>query len=171
MLYITATSALKVALGMLLLRVLVKKWMRWTIWVVMGISVSYGIIYFFIILFQCGNPETFAVSNLANSPLKEILTSPQRKIILHQCLSPATINGTSYVHGVLTALADLIFASLPVFFLWNANFSARAKYSVGGILMLGSVYAFSCAGEGPLLTPNLAAAAYVPSFALVSPRC
>lgn len=63
----------------------------------------------------------------------------QRRIIFRQCLPLATINGTSYVHAVLTALADIIYASLPIIFLWNAEFSKRAKYSIGGILIVGSV--------------------------------
>lgn len=122
LLYIAGTTMLKVSLGLLLLRVLVKRWMKWTIWSVMGITIIFGVIYFFIVLFQCGNPKGFG-----------------KKIILGQCLSHATIEGTSYVHAVLTALADVVYAILPVVFLWNADFSRRAKISVGGILMLGSV--------------------------------
>lgn len=61
LLYIVATMSLKVSLGLLLLRVLVKRWMKWVIYVTMVVSVVYGLVYFFIVLFQCGNPNVFWV--------------------------------------------------------------------------------------------------------------
>lgn len=124
MTYIAASTCLKVALGLLLLRIFVKRWMIYTIYAVMFVSVSYGLSYFFVVLFQCGNP----------------LQYPERIIIDRQCLSHRTINGTSYTHAVITALADWIYAILPMIYLHNSKLIFRTKLSVGFILCIGSMY-------------------------------
>lgn len=89
LLYVASTTMLKVSLGLLLLRVLVKRWMQWTIWVVMAVSVIYGISYFFFLLFQCGNPSGFGVCLLVIRlrPVQSKLTiHSQRSSSVNACL-------------------------------------------------------------------------------------
>lgn len=121
-LYIWASIWLKVALGMLLLRVLVAHWQRYTIYITIAICSAYGTAYFFFVLLQCGDPHDFPT-----------------KIILGNCLMPAAIDGMSYTHAVLNALADCVLFALPIALLWKADMSRRAKLSVISILGLGSV--------------------------------
>ena len=92
----------------------------------MGLNVLYGVGFFFLVLFQCGSPDQFAL-----------------KIITGQCLSVAAIDGVSYSHSVLNALSDLVFGVLPVFLICQTKMSIRSKTSVGGILCLGSMYVLS----------------------------
>ena len=119
--YIAGAACLKIALGLLLLRVLFKKWQVYTIYAVLAIATTFSLGFFFIILFQCGNPNMFAIRFLTNS-----------------CLRPEVISGLSYTHSVINATSDWIFATLPVFFLLHSSLSLRAKISVGCILALGS---------------------------------
>lgn len=83
---------LKIALGLLLLRVLIKRWQVLVIYGLMALSVSYGIFYFFFVLFECGNPTHFAT-----------------RIIMGQCLSKKAINGTAYTHVRLICWTRLRF--------------------------------------------------------------
>lgn len=53
--------ALKISLGLLLLRVLVRKWMRWAIYITLIISIIFGSAYLFLVMFECGNPANFSV--------------------------------------------------------------------------------------------------------------
>lgn len=121
--YIGGSACLKIALGVLLLRVLVEKWQTYIIYATLCITTSYSTCYFFIVLFQCGAPSDFVIHWLGDS-----------------CLTPSVILGTSYTHAVVNAVADWTFAILPVFFLIRTDLDVRSKISVGAILALGSVY-------------------------------
>ena len=79
--YILGTMCLKVALGLLLLRVLVKRWQVVTIYSLMTLSVVYNIFYTFFVLFECGNPKNFAMHMLVG-----------------QCLSRNAVDITAYIH-------------------------------------------------------------------------
>lgn len=122
-LYIAGTCALKVACGLLLLRVLVRRWQVWIIYGGMAVSVLYGTIFFFLCLFQCGNPSQFHI----------------RVLFGGSCMSPEVVDGTSYAHSALICSVDLVFAVLPVALIWDTNMSRRSKMTVAGILGLGSV--------------------------------
>lgn len=89
----------------------------------MAISVSYGISYFFVVLFQCGNPIYY----------------PWRIIIDKVCLSHPAIEGTSYTHAVVAAFSDWAYAILPMIYLYSSKLDMRSKISVGFILGLGSM--------------------------------
>lgn len=115
--------SLKITLGLFLLRILIERWHRIVIYSVMGITITYGIFFFFFNLFECGNPQNFAVN-----------------ILLERCYSTTTINGVAYTHAALCAAADIIYAVLPIFYLRKANLDRRTKISVGAILALGCAY-------------------------------
>ena len=121
-LYVLSSASLKISIGLLLLRVLVKRWQVWTIYVTMAVPVLYSIGYSFLLLFQCGNPKDFVI-----------------KIAVSQCMTIRVINGTSYSHATMNALADCVFAILPVALLWDAEMSRRSKWGVATVLSLGSV--------------------------------
>lgn len=120
--YIAGAACLKIALGLLLLRVLVRRWQIYTIYATIAVAVIFGICFFLVILFQCGSPGDFVIRFFRNS-----------------CLRPEVVSGMSYTHAIVNAVADWIFAVLPIFFLLRTNLDLRAKISVGAILALGSV--------------------------------
>lgn len=111
----------KISLGVFLLRIVIRPWHTVFIYVVMAISTSIGLAYFFFAIWQCGNP---------NKILENKLTG--------HC-QPASVQlGMAYTHAAVQAFTDWSFASLPVVIMWNANMDRRSKVSVAFILMLGA---------------------------------
>jgi hypothetical protein len=120
--YIAASVFLKIALALLLLRVLVRRWQVIVIYVTICFSVVYGTFYFFYVLFECGAPSQFPT-----------------RIILGQCLKSEVVDGVSYAHAVFNASADIIFLCMPIALLWKENMSRRSKISICTVLGVGSV--------------------------------
>lgn len=121
--YIIGTSSLKLSLGMLLLRVMISTKVRIAAYVLMAVSICYGLACFFVVLFECGDPAHYWL-RFASS----------------QCLPITAIKGLGYGHAVLIATADLGFAGLASIFLYHARIHRRDKISVGAILT------FACLG-------------------------
>ena len=111
----------KISLGVFFLRIVVRAWHAIFIYMVMLISTTFGIAYFFVALWQCGNPVNILENKLAG-----------------HCQSASAILGMGYTHAAVQAFTDWSFAILPVIILWNANIDLRSKFSVGFILMLGA---------------------------------
>lgn len=120
--FVVGTACLKVACGLLLLRVLVKPWQAWTIYAAMTITILYSLYCFFFTLFECGDPAYFHL-----------------RILMNQCMSVDAINGTTYTHSVLIAVIDCLFASLPIALIWGTDMSKRSKISVVCVLGIGSL--------------------------------
>lgn len=115
-------ACLKVALGIFFLRVVVKNWQRYVIYVTIFISTGYNIAYLFLAVFQCGNPSQF------------LLHEFQQK-----CSSTGTLLSINYTSGVINALSDWVFALLPISIVWSAKMPRPAKISAGCILGLGAL--------------------------------
>lgn len=113
---------LKISLGIFFLRICVKNWQIYTIWVVMVISTAYGVVYAFVIIFQCGNPSDY----LTNRRSRECVPGPAQL-------------GLAYSHAAVGAATDWIFAILPVFVLWVAKMDIRSKITVSIIILLGAM--------------------------------
>lgn len=120
--YIIDAFLLKVSLGLLLLRVVVRTWMKIVIYCAMAVPVCYGTFYFFFVLWECGPPKYFQIL-----------------ILIHHCLAPHVIDATCYLHTTLNATADSVFCILPFFLLRDLDMNFRQKFSLVTILGLGSV--------------------------------
>lgn len=79
--FVVGTACLKIACGLLLLRVLVKPWQVYTIYTAMFVTTLYSIYSFFFTLFECGNPAMFHL-----------------RIIEGECVSKVSLNATIYTH-------------------------------------------------------------------------
>ncbi|KAI9653593.1 MAG: hypothetical protein M1831_005975 [Alyxoria varia] len=88
----------------------------------MALNIGYGIGYFFVALYQCGDPSQFAIRH-----------------ILGGCLSTQVINGCAYTHSVINALSDAILVLLPIHAVWKSNMSNRSKWSVAAIIGIASI--------------------------------
>lgn len=119
LLYICSVGFMKLALGFLFLRFLLVPWQRRVVYVVMSLSTVYTLCIFFIILFQCGNPNLIIVEGW--------------------CLNSRGLNIVTYLHAALNAFTDWIFAILPIFFLRKLDANIQTKISVWSILALGSL--------------------------------
>jgi hypothetical protein len=123
--YVTTMCALKVSVSIFFLRVMLKPWQRWVIYVSLGLATAINIAYFFVIVFQCGVPKggmSFLLRSMAN-----------------KCLTPAQFLGVSYTHGAISSGTDMIFAALPVAMLRQSNLRTRERVTVLMILTLAAV--------------------------------
>jgi hypothetical protein len=122
--YILTIGVFKVSIGLFFVRILTEKWQRGTIYCVLVIFSTFGVVYFFYAIFQCGIPtgSTFWQRRVAN-----------------QCLSNSSGLGLGYTHGVLTALTDLIFVALPLWVVFKARLNLRERIIISGIMLLAIV--------------------------------
>ncbi|OCK74960.1 hypothetical protein K432DRAFT_309581 [Lepidopterella palustris CBS 459.81] len=121
--YILSTCMLKIALGVFLLRVAVRKLHIWIIRLVMLGTIVFGTSYFFLVLFQCGPVSEFWMVSPGSS----------------KCLNTKVITGTTYAAGALTTVSDWTFGILPIFIVWDLKISRKAKFMVAGILAFAAI--------------------------------
>jgi hypothetical protein len=124
--YVWTMVFLKISLGIFFLRILVERWQRRVVYLVVGLSCFFGFGYFWYAVFQCGVP------NQGNKFWE--------KKIAKECSSTrAQVLGTGYAHAALTAMTDLSMALLPIPMLRRARITYKEKLVVGGILALAAV--------------------------------
>ena len=116
--------ALKAALALFFLRIIVEPWQRRVIYINLTFSTLFGVAYFFYAIFQCGIPHgtTFWVNKLSG-----------------KCVGTASILGLGYTHALVNALTDLAFVALSIPMLKKVRINHREKIIVGGIFFLASV--------------------------------
>jgi hypothetical protein len=122
--YVIAMMMLKISLGIFFARIVVKPWQIGLIYVNVGVNIFSSAAAFFYVLFRCGaNIDDYVMQQLAN-----------------RC-TPRTLDRfMAYQQAAVTTLTDVVFVTLPVLILWNANMSRRSKISVGFILCLATLY-------------------------------
>ncbi|KAL5113711.1 hypothetical protein ACEQ8H_008416 [Pleosporales sp. CAS-2024a] len=120
--YVVAMMMLKISLGIFFVRIVVKPWQLGLIYVNVGVNMFSSTATFFYVLFRCGpNLDRYVLQQLAD-----------------QCTSRRLDNFIVYQQAAITTLTDLVFVTLPIFILWNANMSRRSKISAGFILILAA---------------------------------
>jgi hypothetical protein len=113
---------LKISLGLFFLRIFIERWQRNIIYVVLTINTLYGITYFGILTFGCGDPSKFLIRYISN-----------------QCISiPKVYIPTSYVHTAMNAAVDWTMALLPIYPIWHLQMPRIAKFWAYILLMLGA---------------------------------
>ncbi|KAG9691777.1 hypothetical protein KCU95_g4659, partial [Aureobasidium melanogenum] len=123
-LYILTTVVLKLALAIFFLRIIPENfsWQRKTIYISTGIYTTYGIVFTFIVVFQCGNPANFFIQEVRQA-----------------CMSDNILQPLYYAAGGMNALTDWLFSLLPVTVIWSAAIPRSMKISAGCLLGLGSL--------------------------------
>ncbi|THV97073.1 hypothetical protein D6C77_04301 [Aureobasidium pullulans] len=123
-LYIVTTVVLKLALAIFFLRIIPENfsWQRKTIYISTGIYTTYGLIFTFIVIFQCGNPTSFFLQEARKA-----------------CVSDTILQPLYYTAGGMNALTDWLFSLLPVTVIWSAAIPRSTKISAGCLLGLGSL--------------------------------
>jgi len=120
--YPAATFIAKTAVGLMLVRIFSQLWQAKIIHATMATYTVISVTYFFWILCYCGNPMKWS-----------------SKVLVGKCGSYNPIYSMSIVHGVATAIVDVVFIVVPWTYIRHANMNRRTKTSVGAILSLGSV--------------------------------
>ncbi|KAG9533671.1 hypothetical protein KCU93_g284, partial [Aureobasidium melanogenum] len=113
---------LKISLGFFFLRIIIEPWQRMVIYICMAVSVIFGLVYFGIITFGCGDPKQFLIRTVEN-----------------QCISiTGVVIPASYVHTALNATTDWIMALLPIFTIWKLSMPRITKFWAYLLLGLGA---------------------------------
>lgn len=88
----------------------------------MAISITFGTVYFFFTLFQCGDPNKLMQNRIEG-----------------ECVSNTALLAVGLSEGLVNALADWVLALLPIFVLRNAsNIRFAAKVSASLVILLGA---------------------------------
>ena len=120
-LYILTTIIFKLSLAIFFLRVVNQKWQRQVILGSVIIYTLFGVSWLFVAVFQCGSPALYVQNEEAG-----------------KCLPFETVlRPLNYIHGILNAVTDWIFAIIPIFVVRSAQMPKQAKITVCTILALG----------------------------------
>ncbi|KAF2265167.1 hypothetical protein CC78DRAFT_207671 [Lojkania enalia] len=121
--YIITIMVMKISLGIFFARIVVKTWQLWTIYFTVAVNILSSAASFFYCLFRCGtNLDAYVFYQLAD-----------------KCTPRALDRFFAYQQASFTTLTDCIFATLPIFILWNSSMDTTSKISVGLILSLAAL--------------------------------
>ncbi|KAF1831671.1 hypothetical protein BDW02DRAFT_40534 [Decorospora gaudefroyi] len=121
--YVLTMMVLKISLGIFFARIVVQRWHLMSIYVTVGVNIFSSAAAFFYVFFRCGaNLDKYVVHQLAGR------CTPHRLDLF-----------MAYQQAAFTTLTDLLFLTLPVLILWNANMDRRSKISIGFILCLAAL--------------------------------
>ncbi|RMZ74533.1 integral membrane [Pyrenophora seminiperda CCB06] len=123
LLYVLTSCLLKFAIGYFYLRFAVEPWHIRCIQLLMAGTVLCGLVYFFLVMFQCTPISEFWNEHPASS----------------HCLSNGPTLGISYSLSVINAIADWALGLLPCFIVWKMNLRMKTKILVAGILAFAAI--------------------------------
>ncbi|CAO2655567.1 Nn.00g043700.m01.CDS01 [Neocucurbitaria sp. VM-36] len=123
LLYVWTNCLLKFAIGYFYLRVAVQRWHVWCIKLLMAGTVFFGLVYFFLVLFQC-------------LPINEFWTNHPAS---NKCLPKGLTLGITYALAAVNAAADWAFGTLPFFIVWDLKMKLKTKLLVTGILAFAAI--------------------------------
>ena len=94
----------------------------------MGATTVYGVFHLLFTIFQCGSPRNFGLADYDTNPA---------------CVGWPTVLGINLAAGLINAIADWIFAILPIFVLRKSNIPRSAKITVVCIILFGAIGSLS----------------------------
>jgi hypothetical protein len=114
---------IKVSIGLFLLRITIHKIQRWIIYIVMGLTVLTGLVFFFVTLLQC-TPISFFWDKFSQTGT---------------CINVDIIIALTFLYSVVSVICDFAFAILPVFLVWDLNMSFNTRLVLVPILGMACV--------------------------------
>jgi len=117
---------LKISLGIFFLRTLVRTWHKYIIRIAVAVSSSFGVVYFFFSVFQCGF-------------FKDILDFALKRKDGHKCVTPLAAVAMGYTSSAIAVVTDITFVMLPIVALQGTQMSFREKGTVIFILALAAM--------------------------------
>jgi hypothetical protein len=109
----------KLSLTLFYRKFLIEEWQRWLVLACGFFYCSTCVVGVCLATFQCGLP-----------------TNLMHKHVTGQCVKLQAFTALMYVHGILSAVTDWIFALLPIATLYRSNLSRAAKISSSCLLLL-----------------------------------
>lgn len=121
--YILTTVLLKISLALFFLRITMQPWQRYIIYAALTTYTIYGIAYFVLTVFTCGDPSKY-LENEAKG----------------KCISIKTvIIPASYTQTALNAFTDWLYALLPIYSLLTLHLPKTTKLWACVLLALGAL--------------------------------
>lgn len=117
--------AVKLSIGLMLLRILLERWHRTLIYTSLSILELYSVAYFFLFVFQCYPPSWFWERFQGVSDGK--------------CMATAVIINATYAYSAITIVIDITFALLPWVMVRSLTMNRRTKLLVAIVLGLASM--------------------------------
>ncbi len=114
--------AVKISIGLFLLRITPKTLHKWIIYVATGMSTIVGLTFSILALVQCHPISFFWNRNQPGS-----------------CLSIDVIELITYLYSAIAVLTDTTFAILPMFLVYGLNMSGKTKIVLIPILGMACV--------------------------------
>lgn len=121
--YVFASCLGKIAVGVFLLRIAVKRWHIWIIRILNAGTVAFGIFYFTIFIVQCHPIHSFWEETPASK----------------NCNDPHIITDATYGASAVNSAADWTLGLLPIFIVWDVQMRTKMKFTVAGILGLAAM--------------------------------
>ena len=123
-LYAPLSACIRTSIATFLLRLAVKRWHRWIIYIILAITWVVSIGFFVPMVMQCLPPSYF---------WKQVKGAQGR------CIHPAVVPITAVAHGIISAVCDWILGLLPIAVLWDVQINRRTKIVVAILLSMGLV--------------------------------
>lgn len=121
-LYAPMSACIRTSIAVFLLRLSVKTWHRWTIYVVLVITWLVSVGFFVPMVIQCFPPSYFW---------------KQVKGAEGTCMNPVVVPLTAVVHGVISSICDWILGLFPIALLWNVQINRCTKFGIAALLSMG----------------------------------
>ncbi|KFY13955.1 hypothetical protein V491_06210 [Pseudogymnoascus sp. VKM F-3775] len=123
--YVLSNMALKLSIGIFLLRLAVTKTSRIIIYVIIGVVEAYSAFYFFLFVLQCRPSSYFWTQYTGGTGT---------------CVNPKITVDATYAYSAISCVADWGLGLMPIFLIWHIQMDMRTKISVAAILSVGAMY-------------------------------
>lgn len=122
--YVLSNMALKLSIGVMLLRITVSRAHKIIIWTAVGILEVYSFGFFFLFVLQCLPSSYFWTRFTGGSGT---------------CIDPVITVNATYAYSAITCAVDWTLGLLPISLVWDLQMTPRTKLSVAAILALGAM--------------------------------
>lgn len=122
--YAPLSAMVRTSVALFLLRVATNPIHRWIIIADITIVWIVGVVFLFIVLFQCSPPSYFYDQALGAKGT---------------CMDINVVPNAVISQSVIGAVCDLVFAGLPVAMLWNVQLNKRTKVVIALLLSMGAI--------------------------------
>ncbi|GAB7336826.1 hypothetical protein MBLNU13_g00002t1 [Cladosporium sp. NU13] len=122
--YVLSNAAIKASIGVMLLRLCVKRSQKTAVWTVLILTGVYSTLFFFVFLFQCLPSSFFWTQYTGGSGT---------------CMDPRITILVFYGYSALTCAGDWILSILPILVVRELQMERRDKVSAAAILAVGAL--------------------------------
>ena len=120
--YVITCVIAKVSIALALLRLTVARLHSLILWVVIGLSIVVGLVFWFMLTLQC-IPVSFFWERTGDG----------------SCLNVDYLIDIAYLYSVVATLCDFTLGLLPIVLVWKLQMSFKTKCALACILSMGCV--------------------------------